>query len=579
MSKSPIMIATPSLGVKLWRDGNGAVYVNFANEGGRGTPYCALFLPIVRNGKDYAFRDKLIEEYQQQGAKFWLGKTWRRSLATNIFEPRTEHFNQGEWPGREEDGGLVIVLLAYRQLRGIGEPVPFDTSNMRPELTAKTRTQAENEAEWEASELEIYMQKTPRRLLERGIVFPANPPPRLPIPDERLLRLAGNSARIADRNETVTFAVGSCQYPAGFMDGSPADLSAPSGPADASLVRLARRLADQQAGEPVPSLLILAGDQVYVDATAGLFDPRALDDRYNMPYKRLYARRGPQAVLNRLPVAMVIDDHEVENNWEPPDDLAARKDGMAAYRKWQRLEKNGATRTRELFPPAPAEDRDALWYYFEHRGIRVFAADTRTQRETRTPATLGDARIMGDKQRDALFTSLATHRGRPQLVVSPSILLPRRQRTAASAAGAIRSDAWDGYPASLHELLAYLCKEAISQVVFLSGDEHLACASKVTVTDKSDPKKTVTLHSVHASALYAPYPFANSVPEDLEGDDLFDFNVQGADYTCTVETWFPRAGDSFALVSLAHADGGWTLDVLFDKGLPDPEQDRKSYPL
>ena len=98
------------------------------------------------------------------------------------------------------------------------------------------------------------------------------------------------------------------------------------------------------------------------------------------------------------------------------------------------------------------------------------------------------------------------------------MLLPRRAEVARDAAAAGRSDAWDGYPASLDRLLDFIARKQIRHTVFVSGDEHHALVCEVTLTPahrRGRPLQPVRLLSVHSSALYAPFPFANGHPADL----------------------------------------------------------------
>jgi hypothetical protein len=216
------------------------------------------------------------------------------------------------------------------------------------------------------------------------------------------------------------------------------------------------------------------------------------------------------------------------------------------------------------------------WQTFEHRGIRFFIGDTRTERQAR-PAS-GDPltpRIMSCRQHIGLLAWLRRDRARPAFVATPAMLLPRRRSSTRSLRAAIHSDAWDGYPGSLHALLAFLWREDLSKVVFLSGDEHLSCVVRATVSDIPHTR-SVTVHSVHSSGLYAPYPFANADEADLAGaGDSWDFEDPDAAlaphlprprYNCCVEflRWVP--GDGYACLRLGRdLTLGWTLAVDFDR--------------
>ena len=80
-----------------------------------------------------------------------------------------------------------------------------------------------------------------------------------------------NPAQQPEPNGTC-FTVSSCQYPAGFVDDPVAYRS---------YHRILDRL-DTREG-PKPRFALFVGDQVYVDATAGLYDPSSQDDRYTTP--------------------------------------------------------------------------------------------------------------------------------------------------------------------------------------------------------------------------------------------------------------------------------------------------------
>jgi phosphodiesterase/alkaline phosphatase D-like protein len=121
------------------------------------------------------------------------------------------------------------------------------------------------------------------------------------------------------------------------------------------------------------------------------------------------------------------------------------------------------------------------------------------------------------------------------------------------APAALRSDGWDGYPRSLYRLLGHIARHEIKNVVFLSGDEHLSLVAKATL--KAPGQHPVVVHSIHSSAMYAPFPFANGDRADFPKRDRFEFEAGSPEierYTCDVEvTKFARPGDGFAVLSRA----------------------------
>ena len=258
----------------------------------------------------------------------------------------------------------------------------------------------------------------------------------------------------------ITFALASCQFPWGMLDRTVGE---------ASYRRLGSRL---DAAGPKPECLLLVGDQVYVDATAGLFDPSTRFDRFVAPHEKLFRSHALQDVLRRLPAYMLPDDHEIDDNWEPTASGAGSDfyldEGRSAYLAFQ----------RRAGPPQLAPEGDSgrpLYFEFARRGFAFFMADTRTEREARSAATLGRARIMSRTQFDRLLGWLDKQDpDLPKFIATPSLLLPRHRRAVQNGhpSSALRSDSWDGYPHSLHRLLAHIADQRIKNVIFLSGDEQ-----------------------------------------------------------------------------------------------------------
>jgi hypothetical protein len=354
------------------------------------------------------------------------------------------------------------------------------------------------------------------------------------------------------RQPRVTFALGSCLYPNDILNHMPAAENATWGLADASLLKLGQRLGQ---ADP-PTLLLLAGDQIYPDATAGLFDPKLENSLYRMSQERRGESRGAKAVLQRLDmnVEMMLDDHEIRDNWAPNDPGAAEalRRGRAAY--W-------------LYERASPEALPVLWHKVVHKGLPFFLADARTQRDSRTAPDWRNRAIMQPDQFRKLCKWLAVGRfaASPKFMMTASALLPRRLTVGQQPASALASDAWEGYPLSLHALLRFLCDNQIKGLVFLSGDEHVSSATEARVTCL-ETGAVCTLHSIHSSGLFSPYPFADGSPDDFIASDRFEFKLSCGggirEYRCEVETkFFP--GDGFAVATAHNNSSAWFLDVEF----------------
>ena len=371
----------------------------------------------------------------------------------------------------------------------------------------------------------------------------------------------------------LVFAVASCQYPSAMLEGAVAGASY-------------GRLADWVSGENYrrPQFLLLVGDQIYVDGTAGLFDPTSQFDRFVRPYEILYRMDPVRDVLRRLPAYMMMDDHEIRDNWEPRvDDTRPDREMMEGRRSYLKFQ-------RRAGPPEVSPVGDSshpIWFAIKREPFGVFMADTRTERGVRTARHVAPARIMSKTQMAKLLEWLSDGKEEetPKIVATPSILLPRHARALQrdKVVSALRSDGWDGYPHSLRQVLTHIACEKIRNVVFVSGDEHLACVARVEVDAGDDDP--VVLHSVHSSPLFAPFPFANSVREDLVAHEEFEFhpardrngrtdaedaNDSGDDtrrgvFRCHVHTRFAVPGDGFAMLRFYKEDKAWKMQCDFDR--------------
>jgi cholesterol oxidase len=361
--------------------------------------------------------------------------------------------------------------------------------------------------------------------------------------------------RDARDDRTTEFALGSCQFIRGLVDDPVAG---------ASYARLLRRVRQPPNGGIRPRFVVLAGDQVYADVRAGLYDPTQQDDRYATPYVRWLRMRPVRDVFRHVPSLMTLDDHEIDNDWEPiapgapmaPVHERFRTDGVTAYRRYQR--------PRE--PPGTP-----LWQTAELKGARLFLMDTRTERTRRTAATLDltSTSLVDLPQWNALVQWLQTYADDPKFVVSPPMLFPRLLRLAAANAAAteaLHSDRWDGYPSTLRALIRTLADSAkpIRNLVFLSGDEHRACIATVTVRRSGQP--VTTFHSIHTPGNHAPFPSGNALPARFRHAETYQFD----DLTCEVTASFPGEDDynGFTYLSLRQAQtGNWYLRVEYDTAI------------
>lgn len=320
-----------------------------------------------------------------------------------------------------------------------------------------------------------------------------------PGPDSEDDKIGEAVVRVPETSAPFTFYVASCRYPGWLAD---RDM------ADDAFAGMERAFERQQ--EP-PAALFLIGDQIYADATAGLFDPKDHRQRFYDAYQEAWSAPGARAVLSRVPTYMMMDDHEAGNDWHPQDaldaeDAAMREEGIRAFQRYQWLHSpgNGVVQRRR------ADGSPAYHYTFDLRGTAVFVCDTRRGRDERRE-------ILERAQFDELALWLLSQpREALKLVVSPSVLVPFLESTKAAACRA-RSDGWDGFRDSLRGLFSVLGQET-NNVVFLCGDAHLSLSSEIWF-ERGGRRVGGTCYCIVASPLYAPYPFANADRQDFLDDN------------------------------------------------------------
>jgi phosphodiesterase/alkaline phosphatase D-like protein len=234
------------------------------------------------------------------------------------------------------------------------------------------------------------------------------------------------------------------------------------------------------------SFLLMLGDQIYADdnKTNGL-DHLALSlSDYRTVYKTVWSNPHLQKLLARTPAFMILDDHEVDNDWHWIDQGLSIPNFAGLSRFFRRItarpkEEQNLTPARVqaglqanwehqvLHAPGNLSPRGPLAYEFEYGKAAFFIMDTRTQRFL----NYDDRQLLGKKQwgmlNDWLLRVKTTHPVK-FIVSSISIL--------SDLLGDWTDDRWEGFREERNRLLNTLAREGIEGVHFLVGDLHSAHA-------------------------------------------------------------------------------------------------------
>ncbi len=354
----------------------------------------------------------------------------------------------------------------------------------------------------------------------------------------------------APAQDSLCLALASCQYVPGLVD---------RGPAQASYRRLAQRLDED--GPQRPQLLLLVGDQVYVDDTAGLFDADGSDDpagSYLLNFRMPALRR----VTSALPSFPLLDDHEVVDDWEPERPLTpAHRAALDAYLDFQH---------KVVGERAKPPNEGPFDYMLAPAGFPIFMLDTRSQRGARSLRPGAQALAQAELCTAAQMTRLAHWldsgpADTPKFIASAVPVFPMpRSAVFGAPAERIGLDDWSGYPATQRALLNLIRQCKARHMVLLSGDRHLSSVSSLWLTRPDGTPMEVV--SIVASGLYAPWPFANARADEfwLDGS-LSPDDAQRNGFEASMLTAAIGTGNGFAQVRLQRAGSvGWQIEVQLD---------------
>lgn len=302
---------------------------------------------------------------------------------------------------------------------------------------------------------------------------------------------------------SLAFAAGCCRYPGTLFERDRADKSIESMAA----------LAWDTAG---PAFAIFSGDQIYADATAGVFEVQDRSEKISARYESAYATPSFRKLASRIPLYMTADDHEIEDGWSLPRARASH---------WQRFEVDRNRRLehwarllylayQRMHGPPPSGAGAANWFEFEVAGVRFFLMDTRFERgvgPTGRPPPL-----CSDEQMTALVAWLGREPlSTPKFIVSGSVFAPGLCSEADVPTDQSRSDTWQGFAAERTRLARAIVAAGADNVVFLSGDYHCAAVATIEWTDCVPRRHPLRAYSIVSPPLYAPFPFANTRGRDV----------------------------------------------------------------
>ena len=262
--------------------------------------------------------------------------------------------------------------------------------------------------------------------------------------------------------------------------------------------------------------MIHAGDQIYYDIPNFLKWPDFQE--YREKYLDAWGDSRPtRKLLTRLPHYMMLDDHELVNNFAndmqstrsgaSPGDI--KKHGIRVYREFQHIHNPNAY------------GNQALYYNFTHGGIRFFCLDTRSERiedEENSVRTM----MIDDIQMTHFKSWLSRYKNDVKFVITSVPFVGHVENN---------KDKWcaNAFRQQREEIIRHVLDRGITGLTFLTGDMH---NSYHATLDVQSDNGSVMIHELMSSPI-------NQTSKSSLGKYLRNHTIEsqhGFSYTSDIKT-------------------------------------------
>ena len=364
----------------------------------------------------------------------------------------------------------------------------------------------------------------------------------------------------------MSLILGSCRYPGFLWKVKEAD----------EIFRPLRKEAEgegKSGNNRQADFVFMVGDQIYADmmnrhVPIGLADTF---EEFQERYHTAFGSRNTRRLLRSIPTYMILDDHEIEDNWtqdriekKNPESRKLFNLAISSYMSYQWLH-------------GPRNFNQRLYYAFECNGYPFFVLDSRTQRFVDDlPGTLADNHLLGrptiaNEEPSQLARLLRwlikqqNDRGNaPKFIGSSSVFAPspmsaREGRGDEDTPENVKvkwkedSDSWPAFPNTRRAILRCIIENNIQNVIFLSGDIHCSNVARIRFSGSADAEKLVT-YSITSSAFYWPFFFADGDPSNFvhdssDPDQLDTFDIDGT-HKMDYRAWNFTQEDNFCRIDV-----------------------------
>ncbi|KAI9017370.1 PhoD-like phosphatase-domain-containing protein [Gaertneriomyces semiglobifer] len=260
----------------------------------------------------------------------------------------------------------------------------------------------------------------------------------------------------------------------------------------------------REVGKHDLSFMMFLGDLIYVDAPY-IYGTDL--DTYRWHYRYLYGKDDFRNTVRSLPFMTIYDDHEILNDWHDQ----GKAPYPAAFRAFN--EYAGSSNPHE------DANRTAVFEY-EFGDTAFFVMDTRGYRNWETDTMLGDKQKA--RLKDWLLRVNATHT--VKFLVS-SVPLTQNWRVG-------WKDTWAGFLKERQEILDFISRNGITNVLAISGDRHEVAITRL-------PGNVIEFSTSPIQAFYSPFDTYYQTADD---EVIFTWrpgNIKWAKFTVDTTTNIP----------------------------------------
>ena len=218
------------------------------------------------------------------------------------------------------------------------------------------------------------------------------------------------------------------------------------------------------------------GDQIYFDVPPVSFPT---ENNYRSKYLDAWGDSRPaRKLLTQLPQYMILDDHEIVDNFSNDKKIlgtfpidAYKNAGIKVYREFQYIH-------------SPRNHgNDSLHYSFSCGKNEFFVMDTRSERYVDREI------IISDDQMSTFKRWIKRNATKNKFVVTSVPFVSENK---------LSDDKWNGFEKQREEIIEYLFKNKISKVVFLCGDQHSSLYASMSITDGN---REITINELMSSPI------------------------------------------------------------------------------